>query len=72
MKFKRILSGILAATVAVSSLAVSSFTAYGEDAPSDVVTPDSGSWKNTTASNNAKLELVSNFGTTMTQGHFCR
>ena len=63
MKFKRILSGILAATVAVSSLAVSSFTAYGADAPSDVVTPDSGSWKNTTASNNAKLELVSNFGT---------
>ncbi len=63
MKFKRILSGILAATVAVSSLAVSSFTAYGADAPSDVVTPDSVSWKNTTASNNAKLELVSNFGT---------
>ena len=63
MKFRRILSGILAATVAVSSLAVSSFTAYGEDAPSDVVTPDSGSWKNTTASNSAKLDLVSNFGT---------
>ena len=61
MKFKRILSGILAATVAVSSLAVSSFTAYGEDAPSDVVLPDSGAWKKTEVSNSAKLELVNNF-----------
>ena len=61
MKIKRFLSGALAAAVAVTSLGLSSLTAYGETTPSDVITPDSGAWKNTTSSNSAKLELVSNF-----------
>ncbi len=43
MKLRRILSGVLAATVAISSVAMSSFTSFAADSPSDVVLPDSNS-----------------------------
>lgn len=57
MKLRRILSGVLAVTVAISSVAMSAFTSFAADSPSDVVLPDSGKWSNTTVTNRAKLEF---------------